>query len=317
MARGATVTATGTRTAAPALAAPAPTQRGWAHASWLRFRQHRAALLGLLLLGVIVTAVLLGALALPANAAYFTDTSALKQAPSLRHPLGTDEVGRDIFARLLVAGRVSLAVGLLVSVLGVLIGLLAGTVAGFFGGWLDEVIMRFADALLAIPWFFSLIVLAAVLGPGLWTTIIAITTLSWMEIARIVRANILVLRESDFVLAARALGAPPGRIITRHLVPNTLAPLTVAATLTVGNAILTETGLSYLGLGIQPPTPSWGNMLFNAQAAIFDAPWIAAFPGLMILLSVLSINLIGEGIRDAIDPRVLVGKREARGVERA
>src|SRR5436309_1406469 len=174
------MTVTETRARLGAVAAPpASAHRSWAQMSWLRFRQHRAALLGLVLLGVILGAVLIGTLLLPPNAAYFTDTSALKQSPSAHHWLGTDEVGRDVFSRLLVAGRVSLAVGLLVAVLGVTIGLLAGAVAGFFGGWVDEAIMRFADALLAIPWFFSLIFLAAILGPGLSTTIFAITALSW------------------------------------------------------------------------------------------------------------------------------------------
>ena len=288
-----------------------PAHRSWSQMTWRRFRQHRAALVGLVILGLVLASVLASLVLLSGDAAYFTDLGALRAAPSLKHPMGTDEVGRDILARALVAGRVSLTVGLLVAVLGVLVGLAAGAVAGFFGGWADDVIMRFADVLLSIPQLFSLIVLASILGPSLQTTIIAITALSWMEIARIVRANVLRLRAGEFVLAARTIGCAPRRILVRHILPNTLAPVTVAATLTVGNAILTETALSYLGLGIQPPTPSWGNMLFNAQVAIYDAPWIAVFPGLMIMLTVLAINLLGEGIRDAIDPRVQVREREA------
>jgi peptide/nickel transport system permease protein len=251
--------------------APAPTaNRSWLKMSWTRFRQHRAALLGLVLLGIVAGGVLIGLVAVPERAAFFTDVKALRQPPSLRHLLGTDEVGRDIFARVVYAGRVSLMVGLLVALLGVTVGTLAGAAAGFFGGLVDDVIMRLVDVLLSIPQLFSLIVLAVMLGPSLQTTIVAIASLSWMEIARIVRGNVLAVRETDFVLAARAVGCSPWRILLRHVLPNTLAPLTVAATLTIGN---------------------------------------------MIMVTVLATNLIGEGIRDAIDPRVLVRtmRRAARG----
>jgi peptide/nickel transport system permease protein len=282
----------------------------WAKLSWYRFRQHPVGLVGAGLLGCVVGCVVMGIVLLPAHAAFFTDLGALRQPPTLTHPLGTDEVGRDVAARILYAGRVSLTVGFLAALVGVLIGTLAGALAGYFGGrWIDTVIMRVVDVLLSIPALVSLICLASLLGPGLRTTIVVIAALSWMEIARIIRANVLRLRETEFIQSARAVGCAPARILLRHLIPNTIAPVTVAATLAVGNAILTETALSYLGLGIQPPTPSWGNMLFNAQVAIFDAPWIALFPGAMIMLTVLAVNLIGEGVRDAVDPRALVRPR--------
>ena len=282
----------------------------WGKLTWRRFRRHSTGLLGIGLLACVVCCVAIGVLLLPARTAFFTDLGALRQPPTVLHPLGTDEVGRDVGARILYAGRVSLTVGFLAALVGVLIGTLAGSVAGYFGGrWIDTIIMRIVDVLLSIPALVSLICLASLLGPGLRTTIIVIAALSWMEIARIIRANVLRLRETEFIQSARAVGCASARILLRHLMPNTIAPVTVAATLAVGNAILTETALSYLGLGIQPPTPSWGNMLFNAQVAIFDAPWIALFPGAMIMLTVLAVNLIGEGIRDAVDPRAWVRSR--------
>ena len=279
----------------------------WSAKTWRRFRHHALGLLGLAMLAAIVASVGIGTAVIPERAAFFTDLGALRQPPSFTHLMGTDEVGRDVAARLLFAGQISLTVGFLVAFMGVAVGTLAGVVAGYFGGHLiDTLIMRAADVLLSIPQLVSLICLASLLGPGLRTTILVIAGLSWMEIARLVRANVLRLRETEFVHSAKAVGCSSGRLLLRHLIPNTLAPVTVAATLTVGNAILTETALSYLGLGIQPPTPSWGNMLFNAQIAIFEAPWIGLFPGIMIMVTVLAINFIGEGIRDAIDPRRLV-----------
>jgi len=178
-----------------------------------------------------------------------------------------------------------------------------GALAGFYRGWTDTLLMRFTDLMLSIPSVFLLIALAVFLGPSVRTIIIVLGLLSWMPLARIIRANFLSLREKEFIEAARCIGASNASLIFRHILPNTVAPIVVGATLGVGTAMLTETAVSYLGLGVQPPTPSWGNMLYNAQSQMWNAPWISVFPGLMILITVLCINFIGDGLRDALDPR--------------
>ena len=225
------------------------------------------------------------------------------KGPSAEHWLGTDEVGRDIFARLIYASRISLSIGFLAVAVSIVVGTTVGSLAGYFGGWLDNGLMRVTDAMLSIPTLFFLIVLSVTLGPSVRTMIVVIGLLSWMELARIIRANVLSLKRREFVEAAQTIGARAPAIITRHLLPNTLAPIVVAATLGVGNALLTEASVSYLGLGVQPPDPSWGNMLYNAQSYFFNAPWITLYPGVMILITVLCINFIGDGLRDALDPR--------------
>jgi peptide/nickel transport system permease protein len=186
----------------------------------------------------------------------------------------------------------------------ILVGTTLGALAGYFGGWIDTVLMRVTDAILSIPALFFLIVLSVTLGPSVRTMIIVIGLLSWMELARIIRANVLSLKRREFVEAAQTIGARSPQVIARHILPNTLAPIVVAATLGVGNALLTEASVSYLGLGVQPPEPSWGNMLYNAQSYFFNAPWITLYPGFMILITVLCINFIGDGLRDALDPRM-------------
>jgi peptide/nickel transport system permease protein len=226
------------------------------------------------------------------------------QSPSGEHWLGTDEVGRDIFARLIYASRISLSIGFLAVVVAIIVGTSVGALAGYFGGWFDNALMRVTDAILSIPALFFLIVLSVTLGPSVRTMIVVIGLLSWMELARIIRANVLSLKRREFVEAARTMGARSERIIRRHILPNTLAPIVVAATLGVGNALLTEASVSYLGLGVQPPQPSWGNMLYNAQSYFFNAPWITLYPGIMILITVLCINFVGDGLRDALDPRL-------------
>ena len=234
------------------------------------------------------------------------DPSPLKilQRPSMTHWLGTDEVGRDIFARLIYASRISLSIGFLAVAVAIVVGTTLGALSGYFGGWIDTVLMRVTDAILSIPALFFLIVLSVTLGPSVRTMIIVIGLLSWMELARIIRANVLSLKRREFVEAAQTIGARSPQIIRRHILPNTLAPIVVAATLGVGNALLTEASVSYLGLGVQPPEPSWGNMLYNAQSYFFNAPWITLYPGFMILITVLCINFIGDGLRDALDPRM-------------
>ncbi len=218
--------------------------------------------------------------------------------------LGADELGRDVLSRLLHAGRVSLAVGLITALIAVAVGAVLGALAGYYGGALDAVIMRLVDVLLSMPTIFLLLALAAFLKPTMWTITLIIGLNSWMSVARMVRGQVLSLKEQEFVLAARAAGAGAGRLIVRQLMPNAVAPVLVAATLTVATAILLESSLSYLGYGIQPPTASWGNMLNNAQSYVLYAPWVAVYPGAMISLTVLSFNFAGDGLRDALDPRL-------------
>ncbi|MEE3227607.1 MAG: ABC transporter permease, partial [Chloroflexota bacterium] len=221
----------------------------------------------------------------------------------VEHPLGTDDVGRDMLLRLIFGGIISLRIGVLAAAIGVILGVTIGTVAGYFGGFVDNLLMRIAEALLSIPQLFILIVLSRVLGTSVLIITTVIGVLSWMRISRLVRANVLSLRERDYVTAARAQGAPVRRILMRHIVPNTLAPIVVAGTLQVGRAIVLEASLSFLGMGVQPPTATWGSMLNRAQAYLTTAPWIAIAPGVAILVVVLCVNFLGDGLRDALDPQ--------------
>jgi peptide/nickel transport system permease protein len=218
--------------------------------------------------------------------------------------LGADELGRDVLSRLLHAGRVSLAVGLVTALIAVLVGSLLGGLAGYYGGAVDAFIMRLADVLLSMPAIFLLLAVSAFLRPSVFSITLMIGLNSWMSVARLVRGQILSLKEQEFVLAARAIGADDRRLIFRQLLPNAVPPVLIAATLTVAMAILLESSLSYLGYGIQPPTASWGNMLNNAQTYMLYAPWVAMYPGLMITITVLSFNFAGDGLRDALDPRL-------------
>jgi peptide/nickel transport system permease protein len=218
--------------------------------------------------------------------------------------LGADELGRDVLSRLLHAGRVSLAVGLVTALIAVLVGSILGGVAGYYGGAADAFIMRLADVLLSMPAIFLLLALSAFLRPSVFSITLIIGLNSWMSVARLVRGQILSLKEQEFVIAARAIGASDRRLIFRQLLPNAVPPVLIAATLTVAMAILLESSLSYLGYGIQPPTASWGNMLNNAQTYVLYAPWVAVYPGLMITVTVLSFNFAGDGLRDALDPRL-------------
>ena len=270
-----------------------------------RFTRHRPALLG------AVAVVLLGLAALfaPALAPHDPvelDTSVRFFAP-LTHsafPLGTDELGRDTLSRLLYGGQISLTVGVVAMATTVLTGALVGLVSGYYGGWVDTLIMRFVDMMLCFPQVFLLLVVAAFVTPTLISISLIIGLTSWMEVARIIRAEILHLKEQDFVQAARALGAGGVRIMTRELLPNIMAPLLVAATLKVAAAVLLESYISYLGYGVQPPLASWGNMLTNAQGYFDSEPWLAIFPGVMITITVMSFNFLGDGLRDALDPRL-------------
>ena len=222
---------------------------------------------------------------------------------SAAHPLGTDELGRDVLSRLLWGSRVTLLVGVAAMIAALLIGLAVGAVAGFKGGWVDAVLMRFTDGMLAIPAFFFILVVITVLGTGVGTLVLVIGALSWMPVARVVYGETLRWKEAEFVLAARSLGVPGGRLLARHILPQAIPSLVVSATLGVAFAILTESALSYLGLGVQPPLPSWGNMLQRAQLYVFTAPALAIYPGLAITIVVLAFNFLGDGLRDALDPR--------------
>lgn len=224
--------------------------------------------------------------------------------------MGTDELGRDLLTRILYGARASLSIGILAVLLAVTIGTLIGAVAGFYGRAIDNILMRFTDFMLAFPTLFLLILLTLILrsfnipelSTGILPIVLVIGLLSWMTVARLVRASFLSLKEKEFVEAARCSGASDLRLIIRHILPNAISPIIVAATLRIASAIITESGLSYLGFGVQPPVPTWGNMLKNAQAQMTYAPWTAIFPGLMIFIAVIAINYVGDGLRDALDP---------------
>jgi peptide/nickel transport system permease protein len=270
-----------------------------------RFTRHRPALLG----GGAVVLLCLAALFAPALAPHDPvelDTSVRFFAPltHLAFPLGTDELGRDTLSRLLYGGQISLTVGVVAMATTVLTGALVGLVSGYYGGWIDTLLMRFVDMMLCFPQVFLLLVVAAFVTPTLISISLIIGLTSWMEVARIIRAEILHLKEQDFVQAARALGAGGVRIMLRELLPNIMAPLLVAATLKVAAAVLLESYISYLGYGVQPPLASWGNMLTNAQGYFDSEPWLAIFPGVMITITVMSFNFLGDGLRDALDPRL-------------
>ncbi len=220
------------------------------------------------------------------------------------HLLGTDELGRDVFSRIVAAARISLSLGVIVALISVSVGTIVGATSGYFGGIVDSIIMRFVDFMLSIPSLPILMLLTYILGPSFETMIIALSIIGWMSIARVVRSQTLSLKEQDFSKAAKALGATNRRIIIRHIIPNTLAPVLVAMTLQVAGAILSESQLSFLGLGIQPPTPSWGNMLMNSRQYLTTAPWLAIWPGLCIFLTLISINFVGDAVRDALDPKL-------------
>lgn len=274
--------------------------------AWRRFLKHRLAIIG----GTAAIVLTLMAVLAPWIAPHSFDRIDLQRRwtePGVAsgNVFGTDELGRDVLTRIMYAGRISLVVGY-VTALGIsVVGALAGAIAGFYGGWVDSVVMRLVDMLISVPLLPLYLILAALIpGGGVGRIVLIFTVFGWTTVARLVRGQILSLKGQDFVEAGRAMGGSEARIILRHLIPNALAPVIVAATLTVGNAILAESGLSYLGLGIQPPIPSWGNMLQRAQEYLLKASWLAIFPGVFIFLTVLSFNFLGDGLRDALDPRL-------------
>jgi ABC-type dipeptide/oligopeptide/nickel transport system permease subunit len=276
---------------------------GYWRVVWHRFKRHRVAYVGFFFFVLLLLAVIVG----PYLAPYELDQVSLSermQMPSAKHWLGTDELGRDTWVRIMHGGRVSLAVGLTVGLSTVLLGGLIGIIAGYVGGVLDNALMRLVDTIYTIPRIVLLLVLSKLAGPGLLNIIIILVALEWTNAARLARSAVLSFREQEFVLAAQCLGASRWRVMLRHLLPNSLAPLIVSATLDAGAAIRAETTLSFLGLGIQPPTPSWGNLLTNAATNIFIAPLQVFLPGLFIFFALMSFNLLGDALRDALDPRL-------------
>ncbi len=274
----------------------------WRHIFWERLRRNRMAMTGaFIVLGMFLLAVVAPLVAGDPGAINIAERL---QAPSLRHLLGTDDLGRDVLTRIFYGARISLLVGFVAVGIATFIGIWLGAMAGYYGRWVDSLIMRFVDIMLCFPTFFLILAVIAFLEPSIWNIMIIIGLTGWMGVARLVRAEFLSLRERDFVLAGRALGASDARLIFRHILPNALSPVLVSATLGVAGAILTESALSFLGIGVQPPTPSWGNMLIAGKQTLGTAWWLSAFPGLAILITVLGYNLLGEGIRDALDPRL-------------
>ena len=269
-----------------------------------RFARHRLALIGSCTILFLVLASAFGPYINPYDDLHIDIVHRFTAPFSGPHLLGTDQLGRDMLARLEKAGRISLTVGFAAMVLSIAAGTVIGVLAGYYGGIVGAALMRFVDAVLCFPSIFLLLALAAFIEPTLLTITVIIAATAWMEVARLVEAQIRALRDRDFAVAAMALGAPDHVIMFRELIPNALAPIVVAATLNVARAILLESYISFLGYGIQPPIPSWGNMLNNAQDYLVTAPWLAILPGAAITLAVTGFNFLGDGLRDALDPRL-------------
>ncbi len=286
------------RPAAPKLAAGAD----WRVAR--AFARHRLAVFGLALFSVLAFAAIFAPL-VATHDPNTVDLLAAGQPPNREHWLGTDEVGRDVFSRLVYGSRVSLSVGLVAVAIYTVLGTFLGALSGYFGGFVDGVIQRLTDTVMCFPPLIIIIAAVSIAGPSIWNVMVIIGLLTWTGVCRLVRAQFLSLREQEFVDAARAVGAHDLGLIFRHILPNAMAPVIVSATFGVAAAILTEAGLSFLGLGVQPPTPSWGNLINLAQSATIlqQMPWLWAPPGILIAAAVLSINFIGDGLRDALDPR--------------
>jgi peptide/nickel transport system permease protein len=287
---------------------------------WLRFRRHKMAMVGSVILILMVLYCTVGAIFMPESYANFNDTHIKFQPPSLAHPFGTDSIGRDLMARTISGGQISLIIGVSAMLMALIVGTVVGAIAGYYGGTIDNTLMRFTEAVFNIPQLFLLIVIGKFFAIEINTIelfgrtfsgsvlviIIIIGLTSWTYLARIVRSQYLSLKERDFISAARAIGTSNLPIILRHILPNTIAPIIVAGTLGVASAILAEAYVSFLGLGVQAPTASWGNLLVSSYNYLQTAPWLWIFPGLLISLTVLAINFVGDGLRDALDPRTQI-----------
>lgn len=282
--------------------APETKRRSELKQAWGRFRSNRAALVSLVFLILLCLMAIFGNQIAPEDP-LFSFPGMRGIAPSAEYPMGFDHIGRDLLSRVILGARVALLVGLVATAISVSMGILIGAISGYFGGWIDEILSRVVDTLMAFPLLALLIVLAAVLGPSLVTTISVIGFTTWARFARVVRADVMSLKRTDFVLAARASGVGDRRIIWRHILPNVMGPVIVLATLGIGGIIILESTLSFLGLGIQAPTPSWGGSLADGRSFIRQFPHITIFPGLMIFITVLAFNMLGDGLRDALDPR--------------
>lgn len=275
---------------------------------WHRFKKNPLSVAALAIIIALATIALFAPFISPYEPTKI-DVYNVLSPPSSSHPFGTDELGRDVFSRMIWGSRASLKVGFLAVGIAITIGTILGAVAGYYGGKIDAVLMRFVDIMLAFPTFFLILAVIAIVEPSISTIMIIIGLTGWMDVARLVRAEFLTIKERDFISAARAIGASDARLIFRHIIPNALSPVFVAATFGIAGAILVESGLSFLGLGVQPPEPSWGNILTSGKDNITVAWWLSLFPGLAILITVLSYNLVGEGLRDALDPRLWTSER--------
>lgn len=278
--------------------------------TWRRFKKHRLAVASAIFLLIVALSAIFADVIAPYGYQE-QDLKRYREAPSSVHVLGTDSYGRDVLSRLIYGGRVSLSVGIVAVIIAQGIALVLGSVAGYYGGIWDWIVMRLVDLVMAFPWLIMVIMMVSILGPSVFNAMIAIGILGWTNPTRLIRAQILALRETDYVLAARSIGVPSRRIITRHVLPGVVGPFVVNATFMVASAILTEAALSFIGLGVQPPTASWGNMMNAAMELIIleRMPWLWVPPGIMVALSVLSINFMGDGLRDALDPKGLLGKK--------
>jgi len=276
---------------------------------WKRLRKNKLSVIG----GIIVLTLFMIAVSAPLISPYnpdHIDRKHVLEPPGLHHLMGTDDLGRDVLSRMIWGARISLAVGFVAIGIATIIGTILGAISGYYGGWFDRIIMRFIDIMLSIPTFFLILAVIAFIGPSIWNIMIVIGLTAWMGVARLVRAEFLSLKEREFVLAAKAIGASDFRIIYKHIMINSLSPVLVSAVLGIAGAVLVESALSFLGIGVQPPTPSWGNILTLGKDNIEIAWWLSLYPGLAILITVLSYNLFGEGLRDAIDPRLWGAEEE-------
>ena len=271
---------------------------------WRRFRRNKLAMLGALIIFSLAVVAVIAPLIAPFNPNQ-QDILHRLEPPSHKHLLGTDDLGRDLLSRIVYGTRVSLFVGFVAVGIAIMIGSLLGLISGYFGGRLDSLIMRFVDIMLCFPTFFLILMVIAFLEPNIWNVMVVIGITGWPGLTRLVRGECLSVREREFVQAAKALGLSNRRVMFVHLLPNVMAPILVSATLGIGGAILTESALSFLGLGVQPPTPSWGNILTAGKDYITLAWWLSLYPGLAILITVLAYNLLGEGLRDVLDPRMM------------
>jgi peptide/nickel transport system permease protein len=287
------------------LSAPKPRQGLWS-LGWSRFARNRLGMAGAVVVVALYLVAIFGPLLTPYDPAAQGPLPQMRYvAPSFQHPLGTDKFGRDVLSRVVYGARISLAIGFLAVAISVVLGALVGATAGYFGGAVDAILMRVVDALLAIPRLFLILTCVALFSGSVWLIIILLGATGWMATARLVRAQVLSIRSLDYVKAAEALGAGSRRIILRHLIPNTLTVIVIAATLRIGGIILTEASLSFLGLGVPPPTPSWGQMVFEGREALIDAWWLSTFPGIAIAVTVIGFNLLGDALREAFEPRRL------------